>query len=905
MSWKRKIAYGAVLCLFLMLFLCISLWFSLPLILNSESVLQHARNAGLEGFFWNVCRIGLHRSDIGNMEIGAEPSKALTIDTVHFTYSLPQLWERHLSSICISGLELNCGIREGRFYLRNFDLPAFLRRFPSKAETSSSPVIPPVSIGKLEIRNALINFAWEKETYRIPLELVLHLGNRGKMDGTAILFPGSQEVRIRMDYDFLSGEMQAAMETHLLRTGRFSDLISRVPGLFLSGQMDLQAEASMKTNPFDLSYACVSGHLRTRSGRFGNMQIAPFARDQQPFVFSAQSGDGKQWDISASHLVLISPFPFTLSHAGGILNLSDNGMEIQADLSMEVPKADTGSFRIKESLLSEGKLSVLSGKHGNWEIFYTTLSENVNPSRICSVQTGEKTDIAFRQPQLEFSAKGQAGKGIFAYDVKMPHICIAQESMNSEFSILHAKGRGTFGESLEMTADFNIPEIKFSAGKTKVNAKNFSFSAKALQPQSKAFRVDGEMKLSEGSVHEENSKTQADGIKISFPFQWPWKKSEKKGEIHIGSVKCDTYSLGGLSGFVQQDEKGVNFGGKCKSRILPGLGADISGKYAFFSADPVTEISLRSKYSIKSPLDLGKFHKSAKGIKLSGQIDLKAGMISDKNGLVCQADGAFTKGTVQIGKEGPVMEGIDLHLSLPDAVHLRSAPGQQMKFDSLRMGNILLEKGDMCFQMESAKSFLLEKAQFDWCSGRVNAQSLRIISGQEDYDLILYCDRLHLAKVLDQLGAAKAEGEGTVNGRIPIRFAKGELIFDDGFLYSTPGDGGTIHLKPSELVMESIPKNTPQAGQLDLAAEALKDYEYQWVKMRLSSEGEDLMMRISFDGKPLNPLPFLYKEEIGGFVRMESGGQLSRFQGIRLNVNLALPLNKILRCKEAWDKYNK
>ncbi|MEZ4527918.1 MAG: YdbH domain-containing protein [Desulfobacterales bacterium] len=754
-------------------------------------------------------------------------------------------------------MELNCGINEGNFFLRDFDLPSFLQKFSSKTGTSSSPDIPPVSIGELELTNALIRFAWEKDIFQIPLELRLHLGNKGKMDGIVILFPGSQEIQTCFDYDFSTGEMQLAVEAHSLRTGRFSDLFHHAAEVSLSGELDLQTEARMQTKPFDLSYACVSGKLRTRSGHFGNLEIAPFGPEDQPFSFDARTEDGKKWNLSASHLSLISPFPFILSHIDGILDLSDNGMEMQGNVSMEIPKADKVFPRIKEPLLSKGNFSVLSGKDGNWECSYATFPDDKDS--FCNFQTGENTAFVFRQPELDFSAKGQTGKGSFAYKINIPHLRMTQENLSFELPLLQAKGKGNFGQSLEMTGDFHAPEIKLNAGRTDITAKNLSFSAKAVNLQSRDFRMDGEIRLSDGRVHEQSSNTLANSIRIRFPFQWPWKKSEKKGEIRIGSVKLDTYSIGGLNGFVRQDAEGLNFGGKIKGTILPGLGADLSGTYAFFPKNPVLKVSLASRHQIKTPLDLGKFHKSAKGIQISGWLDLKAGMISDQNGPACQADAAFTKGTLRAGKEGPVIDGIDLRISLPDAISLRSAPGQQMKFASLRMGNILLEKGDMRFQMESGKSFLMEKAQFDWCNGRVNAQVLRIISGVDDYDLILHCDRLHLAKVLEQLGAAKADGEGTVNGRIPIRFAKGKLIFDDGFLYSTPGDGGTIHLKPSELVMAGIPRDTPQAGQLDLAAEALKDYEYQWVKMLLSSERDDLMMRISFDGRPIHPLPFAYK----------------------------------------------
>jgi hypothetical protein len=85
---------------------------------------------------------------------------------------------------------------------------------------------------------------------------------------------------------------------------------------------------------------------------------------------------------------------------------------------------------------------------------------------------------------------------------------------------------------------------------------------------------------------------------------------------------------------------------------------------------------------------------------------------------------------------------------------------------------------------------------------------------------------------------------------------------------------------------------------VDLAREALKDYAYSWAKLGLASEGEDFVMRLQFDGKPANPLPFVYKKEIGSFIRVEAGAQGSIFQGIGLDVNLRLPLNQLLQYKD-------
>ena len=132
----------------------------------------------------------------------------------------------------------------------------------------------------------------------------------------------------------------------------------------------------------------------------------------------------------------------------------------------------------------------------------------------------------------------------------------------------------------------------------------------------------------------------------------------------------------------------------------------------------------------------------------------------------------------------------------------------------------------------------------------------------------------------------------------PIRNHRGKIRFDDGFLFSTPGESGQIQLTGTEMLTRGIPAGTPQFAQVELAREALKDYAYSWAKLGLVSEGEDFLMRLQFDGKPANPLPFVYEKEIGSFVRVEAGAQGSVFQGIGLDVNLRLPLDQLLQYKD-------
>jgi hypothetical protein len=297
-------------------------------------------------------------------------------------------------------------------------------------------------------------------------------------------------------------------------------------------------------------------------------------------------------------------------------------------------------------------------------------------------------------------------------------------------------------------------------------------------------------------------------------------------------------------------------------------------------------------------IDLSVFHPAAKGIKVNGKFILSGNFFMEHTQFFGSIESQLINAKVAIPQSKFAIAGIQMSLAIPRLPEVRSAPRQQLRFSKLSLGELTAANGIIDFQIESLRSFLIEKAHFEWCGGKVDTQTMRISRGIEDYQIILYCDRLNLARVLEQFGVAAAAGSGTVSGRIPIRYTNGNLSFDDGFLFSTPGAGGKIQLTGTEILTAGIAPDTPQFTQMELAREALKDYDYAWAKLNLTSEGENLLLQMQMDGKPAKTLPFVYSKDVGGFVRVDVESEGSRFQGIRLDVNFNLPLNKLLRYKD-------
>jgi hypothetical protein len=373
-----------------------------------------------------------------------------------------------------------------------------------------------------------------------------------------------------------------------------------------------------------------------------------------------------------------------------------------------------------------------------------------------------------------------------------------------------------------------------------------------------------------------------------------------KGSLSVASLQYRGQELGRISSQIRQTATGFAFEGRHHSTLLPAMNLNFSGRSSISAEAPA---AARVNFNVTRPadapqIDLGKFYPKAKGARLQGKFQLDGNLALNNTGVSGMIQADLANASLLVGQNNLAVEGMRLSIRLPELPKLRSAPGQQLYFRKISLGDFVAQNGRLDFQIESARSVLIEKMQFLWCDGKVESQSMRLSPGIEEYHITFYCDRLNLAKVLEQFGAAAAEGQGSVNGRIPLQYTNGKIKFDDGFLFSTPGQGGKIYLSGTDILTAGIAPNTPQYVQMELAREALKDYDYSWAKLNITSEGETLLLQMQMDGKPAQTLPFVYKKDIGGFMKVEAGGKGSKFQGIRLDVNFRLPLNKLLQYKD-------
>lgn len=618
-----------------------------------------------------------------------------------------------------------------------------------------------------------------------------------------------------------------------------------------------------------------------------------------PFEFSAIAKEGKRDTLECilklyprgQVLIFLSKIHISVNK----VFLSFHSRSFQLDRFGDITKLFPG-------LIISGSLDI----NGISEI-------QLNPfqiSRLTASCIFNDTEVSYKKIILQSPQNTNSGNGSFRIDVEQGIVkytaqlnditAIGENIITSIPSIsltgnININSGPTRGELAYAVFELRASDTDVSSNLSTVKIPVFSLAGDARYNHDGSMQIVTVSKFENTDISHPEYNMDITGISGEIPFQWPSVEQEKKGRIFVDAIHWNTLNLGTVSGTIYQKELRIIIECIHDNIIIPGLTMALNGEFNFFSERGfASECNFKIPYVRLDEIDLGKFIPTLEGVTFSGELESKSDLFISAGDIRCSLNTAIRSSTLEFMEKGLTIEGINLTLFIPDLLKMRSVPNQFFYFKKASFGGLAVNYGKVEFQIESPQSILIESSGFNWCSGRIYTRAVRILSGAANYSIDLYCDRLNIAEILEQLSIAKAKGSGTVTGRIPVRFENGNLIFDDGFLFSEPGVGGVIHVAETGISIAGTPQNTSRHSQLEFAKEALKKFRYNWVKLLFITEREDLILKMSLDGEPAEPLPFSYNRKLGTFTRMRVGIVGKAYYSIRLDINFRLPLNKFL-----------
>ncbi len=372
--------------------------------------------------------------------------------------------------------------------------------------------------------------------------------------------------------------------------------------------------------------------------------------------------------------------------------------------------------------------------------------------------------------------------------------------------------------------------------------------------------------------------------------------SDGEGNLKIEDIAYNSRQFGGaaLTFSTTASSAGVQFVGSIMSELADDLKLDLEGSldselqlHAVYQTPPISldESTISSLIPIDNDLLFGGI------LRAGGEIYYPPA--NGRNTLNLQlADGYISQ------KESKLdISGITGEITFPDLPSLHSVPSQLFTIDSLQLNSLEASDGSFYFRVEDDHSLFLEKSRLSWCGGKVEVAATRITPELREFSTTMYCDRLQFSDLLNQFGISDTEGDGSLNGRLPVQFSKEGLFFDDGFLFSTPGNSGIVRFNSTEILKQGLP-DMNQAAYLDYSLMALENFSYNWTKLTFNSSGDDLQISMQIDGKPAEPLPFGYKK---GHIAVDPNGTGIQHP-LQLTVNFNLPIREMFRYGQNFQK---
>ena len=186
--------------------------------------------------------------------------------------------------------------------------------------------------------------------------------------------------------------------------------------------------------------------------------------------------------------------------------------------------------------------------------------------------------------------------------------------------------------------------------------------------------------------------------------------------------------------------------------------------------------------------------------------------------------------------------GLTGEINLESLAPVTSAGVQSIRVGSVDIGALVLENGDVAFELPGDETLQVVKAEFPWFGGKIGAYESQASLSGERATTVLRAEKVDLAQMLAYLEIEGLSGEGIVEGVLPLVVEEGRASIENGEMFAV-GPGAVRYQGAATEAAGGASEGA------NIAFEILENLQFE--KLRAQIDGPldgDLQFRIEFEG---------------------------------------------------------
>ncbi len=561
------------------------------------------------------------------------------------------------------------------------------------------------------------------------------------------------------------------------------------------------------------------------------------------------------------------------------------------------PKSIHVAFALPALLISRGKeqLNMLNASLKTGASFYNDGRDNdwprslkdVNVELVFDKISGIWGNINLVSSKNRISAKAETGEKNSALYLKK-----LDAGVNAENIVAYSKSwklgsrrmsvnSASIDSKIILKPDLKLNDFYISSHDASLNVPEALISAKLADD-----KISGTISYDNATFQKNNLNLVCRQISMRLPFG----AAAEEGEIAINKIELRKKNLGRASAAVKIEDDNLLVKASHFSEIFSNASMFFRGKMKL-SDFPAWKGDFKiPEFKVKN-IEGTSILFPGTDIKFLGGIAMEGHLEGDFDN--CGGSGVVSVQDGTLNFDSWKLSNLTSTCTFTDLFKAQSAPRQKLHCRVIRNDSIKLANMQLEFQSQGMKKLQIERLSADWFGGRLTSLTpfALVNNNSVPTKVNFLSSKITLSPFLDYLGVKGFATDAFVGGIIPFSVKDNKVLISGASLATKTSSQGFLCMNDDWSKYIELDTDKSQASKKKFTAAALKRFNYNWIRLDVTTTPEMSSIDLSVDGYPDKAVSFKYDEKNAVYEQIPSG-ELGLNNDMTIETKFRIPKTK-------------